>query len=41
LMDQLEEEGIIGPAEGSHPREVLVSGQDEYDDADDMVDTDS
>ena len=40
LMDQLEEEGIIGPAEGSHPREVLVSRQDEYDDADDMVDAD-
>lgn len=41
LMDQIEEEGIIGPAEGSHPREVLVSRQNEYDDANDMVDADS
>ncbi|MBC8253903.1 MAG: DNA translocase FtsK [Ardenticatenia bacterium] len=40
LMDQLEEEGIIGPAEGSQPREVLASRQDEYDDADEMVDAD-
>jgi S-DNA-T family DNA segregation ATPase FtsK/SpoIIIE len=30
LMDQLEEEGIVGPAEGSRPREVLVSPDDEY-----------
>jgi S-DNA-T family DNA segregation ATPase FtsK/SpoIIIE len=29
LMDQLEEEGIIGPAEGSRPREVLVSNDDD------------
>jgi S-DNA-T family DNA segregation ATPase FtsK/SpoIIIE len=36
LMDQLEEEGIIGPAEGSHPREVRVGRQDEYDDGDDV-----
>jgi S-DNA-T family DNA segregation ATPase FtsK/SpoIIIE len=32
LMDQLEEEGIVGPADGSRPREVLVeaSDDDEY-----------
>jgi len=41
LMDQLEEEGIIGPAEGSQPREVLISRQDGYHDADDMQDADS
>ena len=41
LMDQLEEEGIIGPAEGSHPREVLITRQDEYDDGDEMVEADS
>jgi S-DNA-T family DNA segregation ATPase FtsK/SpoIIIE len=27
LMDQLEEEGIIGPATGSHPREVLIESR--------------
>jgi S-DNA-T family DNA segregation ATPase FtsK/SpoIIIE len=35
LMDQLEEEGIIGPAEGSQPRQILVAtdadGEDDYD----------
>jgi S-DNA-T family DNA segregation ATPase FtsK/SpoIIIE len=30
LMDQLEEEGIIGPAEGGRPREVLASAEDDY-----------
>ncbi|HMR67802.1 MAG TPA: DNA translocase FtsK, partial [Anaerolineae bacterium] len=29
LMDQLEEEGVIGPAEGSKPREVLWKDDDE------------
>ncbi len=33
LMDMLEERGVIGPADGSKPREVL--NQDSYDDADD------
>jgi S-DNA-T family DNA segregation ATPase FtsK/SpoIIIE len=34
LMDQLEEEGVIGPADGSRPREVLWkedTPEDEYD----------
>jgi DNA segregation ATPase FtsK/SpoIIIE-like protein len=31
-MDQLEQEGVIGPAEGSKPREVLWrEGRDEAD----------
>jgi S-DNA-T family DNA segregation ATPase FtsK/SpoIIIE len=32
LMDQLEAEGVIGPADGSKPREVF--NQDEQDEAD-------
>jgi S-DNA-T family DNA segregation ATPase FtsK/SpoIIIE len=31
LMDQLEEEGVIGPAAGSQPREVLIDSRDELD----------
>ena len=34
LMDQLEQEGVIGPAEGSKPREVLwreERGEADYD----------
>jgi S-DNA-T family DNA segregation ATPase FtsK/SpoIIIE len=34
LMDQLEEEGVIGPADGSRPRQVLVGNDDEYADED-------
>jgi DNA segregation ATPase FtsK/SpoIIIE-like protein len=30
LMDQLEEEGIIAPADGSRPRQVLVGDSDGY-----------
>lgn len=30
ILDQLEEAGIIGPAEGSKPRDVLVKNADEY-----------
>ena len=29
FIDMLEEEGIVGPENGSRPREVLVSGEDE------------
>lgn len=32
LMDELEREGVIGPADGSKPREILV-GEDDEDDA--------
>lgn len=30
ILDQLEAEGIIGPAEGSKPRDVLMKNPDEY-----------
>ncbi len=30
ILDQLEEEGIISPGEGSKPRDVLVKNPDEY-----------
>jgi S-DNA-T family DNA segregation ATPase FtsK/SpoIIIE len=38
LMDQLEEEGIIGPADGSRPRDVLVGQDGEDDEYDDHAD---
>jgi len=28
IVDQLEEKGIVGPAQGSNPREVLVGVDD-------------
>ena len=30
IMDQLEENGIVGPADGARPREILVSKQEWY-----------
>ena len=30
ILDQLEDAGIIGPAEGSKPRDVLIKNPDEY-----------
>ncbi len=42
LMDQLEEEGIVGPADGSRPREVLAeASDDEYADEDETWDWDT
>lgn len=30
ILDQLEAEGIIGPGEGSKPRDVLIKNPDDY-----------
>lgn len=30
IMDQLEASGVVGPAEGSKPREVLIQNPDEF-----------
>ena len=30
ILDQLEEAGIIGPGEGSKPRDVLIKNPDDY-----------
>lgn len=35
LLDLLEQEGVIGPADGAKPRDVLVTG-DDFDSSDDM-----
>jgi S-DNA-T family DNA segregation ATPase FtsK/SpoIIIE len=32
IMDMLEEQGIVGPAEGQRPRQVLVKGEPSYQD---------
>jgi S-DNA-T family DNA segregation ATPase FtsK/SpoIIIE len=34
-MEEMEEQGIIGPADGSRPREVLVSSLEELNGSDD------
>jgi S-DNA-T family DNA segregation ATPase FtsK/SpoIIIE len=31
IIEEMEEQGIIGPADGSRPREVLISSLDELD----------
>ncbi len=33
IMEEMEEQGIIGPADGSRPREILISSLDELDGA--------
>ncbi|HMR73027.1 MAG TPA: DNA translocase FtsK, partial [Candidatus Saccharibacteria bacterium] len=40
LMEEMEEQGIIGPAEGSRPREVLISSLAELDSSGEADDTD-
>jgi len=30
LIDTMEEQGIVGPANGARPREVLIDSMDEY-----------
>lgn len=30
LLDILEEQGVIGPGEGAKPREILITGEEEY-----------
>ena len=37
LMEQMEEQGIISPADGSRPREVLVNSMDDVFGGDDMI----
>ena len=38
LIEEMEEQGIIGPAEGSRPREVLISSLSELDPVEDTTD---
>ncbi|HHE65085.1 MAG TPA: DNA translocase FtsK, partial [Bacteroidetes bacterium] len=33
LLDILEEQGVIGPGEGAKPREILITGEEEYNEA--------
>lgn len=40
LMEEMEEQGIIGPAEGSRPRDVLISSLAELDSGGETDDTD-
>lgn len=40
LMEEMEEQGIIGPAEGSRPREVLISSLDALNNSGEGNDTD-
>lgn len=35
IIEEMEEQGIVGPADGSRPREVLISSLDELDSGDD------
>lgn len=36
IIEEMEEQGIIGPADGSRPREVLISSMDDLDSSDDV-----
>jgi S-DNA-T family DNA segregation ATPase FtsK/SpoIIIE len=40
LIEEMEEQGIIGPAEGSRPREVLISSLDALNNGGDGENTD-
>jgi S-DNA-T family DNA segregation ATPase FtsK/SpoIIIE len=40
IIEEMEEQGIIGPAEGSRPREVLISSIDALNSTNDAPDTD-
>jgi S-DNA-T family DNA segregation ATPase FtsK/SpoIIIE len=33
IIEEMEEQGIIGPADGSRPRDVLISSMDDLDGA--------
>ena len=37
IIEEMEEQGIIGPADGSRPREVLISSMDDLDDTSDNL----